>query len=156
MNPAPKRLFLDTNIYIIGAAIKDSTEAHLLHWAGFGRNDGKRDQLVEVVLSTALIEQIARVARRLQHKDWAGAILSELWQSMNIQFVMLDPNDVERVEAQGIIPREDVTVYLSAITGQADCFVSANHKLIRVLAEETGAFRCYTPEEFVATFIESA
>ncbi|MBX3016106.1 MAG: hypothetical protein KF832_31580 [Caldilineaceae bacterium] len=61
-----------------------------------------------------------------------------------------------RLTAQGIIPREDVTVFLSAITGNADCFVSANHKLIRVLAEQTGLFRCYTPEEFVVEFIEGA
>jgi predicted nucleic acid-binding protein len=156
MKPSPKRLFLDTNIYIIGAATADTPEAQLLHWAGFGRDDMAREQLVAVILSAALIEQITRVARRLQHKDWAGAILSEIWQSMNVQFVMLDPVEVQQVEARGIIPREDVTVFLSAITGHADCFVSANHKLIRVLAEQTGLFRCCTPEEFVAEFIEGA
>jgi len=156
MNPVPKRLFLDTNVYIIGAAMEDSPEAQLLEWAGFGRDDVKQEQLVEVILSEALVEQIARVARRLQHKYLAGAILSEIWQSMNVQFVMLDPIEVQQVEAQGVIPREDVTVFLSATTGHADCFVSANHKLIRVLAEETGAFCCFTPEEFVAKFIENS
>lgn len=153
MKVLPKRLFLDTNVYIVGVAIDNSPEARLLDWAGFGRDDATREQLVEVILSEALVEQIARVARRLQHKDWAGAILSEIWQRMNVQFVMLDPAEVEQVEAEGIIPREDVTVFLSATTGRADCFVSANHKLIRVLAEQTGLFRCFTPEEFVAEFI---
>lgn len=38
MKPLPKRLFLDTNIYIIGAAMAGTPEAQLLlslrhHWA---------------------------------------------------------------------------------------------------------------------------
>lgn len=130
MNPVPKRLFLDTKIYIIGAATNDTAEAQLLDWAGFGRIDVAPEQLVEVILSEALVEQITRVARRLRHKDWAGAILSEIWQGMNVQFVMLDPDEVEDVKARGIIPREDATVFLSATTRHADCFVSANHKLM--------------------------
>jgi len=152
----PKRVFFDTNIYIIGAATEDTPETQILDWAGFGGEESKRDQRVEVILSEALVEQIARVARRLRHKDWAGEILAEIWQSMHVQFVVLDPNEVQKLEEQGGIPREDVTVFLSAKTGQADCFVSANHKLLRVLAERTGEFLCFTPAEFVAEVIADA
>lgn len=109
-----------------------------------------------VILSEALIEQITRVARRLQHKDWAGEILAALWQSMNVRFVVLDPNEVQKLEEQGDIPREDLPVFLSAKTGAADWFVSANHKLIHGLAERTGEFLCFTPKEFVAEVIVNA
>jgi hypothetical protein len=50
------------------------------------------------------------------------------------------------------IPREDIEVYLSAVAGAADCFVSANHELVRVLAAQDDAFPCLTPEEFVERF----
>lgn len=153
MKPLPKRIFLDTNIYIIGAATEDTPEAQILDWAGFGGDETERDQQVEVILSEALIEQITRVACRLQHKDWAGEILTAIWQSMNVRFIVLDPNEVQKLEAQGVIPREDVTVFLSAKAGAADCFVSANHKLIRALAERDGDFLCFTPKEFVAEVV---
>ena len=35
MNDRPQRIFLDTNVYIIGAAIPDSDEAAILDWASF-------------------------------------------------------------------------------------------------------------------------
>ncbi len=153
MNRIPAVIFLDTNIYIIGAATDDSPEAKILDWAGFGADQTEIDQRVEVILSDALTDQISRVARRLRHKDWAGEILSEIWQSMNIRFVILDPDEVRNVEKQGAIPREDVTMYLSAKVGHADCFVSANHKLIRALVERSGEFLCYTPTEFIERFL---
>jgi predicted nucleic acid-binding protein len=153
MKSRPQRVFFDTNIYIIGAATEDTPEAQILDWAGFGGDEAAREQRVEVILSEALVEQITHVARRLRHKDWAGEILAEIWQSMNVQFVVLDPDAVQKLEAEGAIPREDVTVFLSAKIGQADCFVSANHKLIRALAEQTGEFRGFTPAEFVMEVI---
>jgi predicted nucleic acid-binding protein len=59
------------------------------------------------------------------------------------------------LEAAGVIPREDVGVYLSAKAGQAQVFVSSNYKLIRVLAAQTGDFECFTPEEFIKEYISS-
>lgn len=153
MNPPPAIIFLDTNVYVIGAAIDDSPEAQILDWAGFGGDQNEVDQRVAVILSDALTEQITRVARRLRHKDWAGEILSEIWHGMNVRFVVLDPDDVRKVEIQGEIPREDVTMYLSAKVGQADCFISANHKLIRALVARSGDFLCYTPTEFIEQFL---
>ena len=155
MNQPPLCIFLDTNIYIIGAAVEGSTEAKILTWAGFGNNEAEISKRSEVILSEALIEQITHVARRLRNKDWAGEILSEIWHSMNIRFVVLDPDEVLRLESQGEIPREDVTMYLSAKAGDADCFVSANYKLVRALAERTGEFLCFTPEEFISKISDS-
>jgi len=36
------RLFLDTNVYIIGAALAESYEAKLLAWAGWGAKKADR------------------------------------------------------------------------------------------------------------------
>lgn len=86
-NETPLRLFLDTNVYIIGAAIEDSPEAVILNWAGFA---GKPDQEVEIIVSNALFSQILRVAKRVRGKDWGGEILAYIWQGMNVTYVLLD------------------------------------------------------------------
>jgi predicted nucleic acid-binding protein len=149
MNPPPRRIFLDTNVFIAGAALDGSPEAQVLEWAGWG---GQPPQ-AEVVVSDALLKQIARVAHRLRHKDWAGELLTQTWRNMNVVFVLVDPVEVKRVEQQRVIPREDVTVYLSAKSGRAQYFGSANHELVRVLTAQTGDFVCLTPEEFVGDYI---
>lgn len=146
----PRRLFLDTNVYIIGAALDDSPEALILNWAGFA---GQPTEPVEVVVSDALFGQILRVAKRLQGKDWGGRILAHIWQGMNVAYVVLDDAQVKELLAAGVIPREDVDIYLTAKTGEADCFVSANRELVRVLAGQTGAFECLFAAEFVAKYI---
>jgi predicted nucleic acid-binding protein len=46
-----------------------------------------------------------------------------------------------------------IEVYLTARNGQANCFISANHELIRALVQHTGEFECLTPAEFVAKYI---
>ncbi len=48
------RVFVDTNVYIVGAAIADTPEESVLLWL----NESK----TEFVVSKELIEQIARVA----------------------------------------------------------------------------------------------
>ncbi|MEZ4705643.1 MAG: PIN domain-containing protein [Caldilineaceae bacterium] len=145
-----KRVFLDTNVFIIGAADAESPEAAILDWAGFGLS---QSAAVEVVLSEALLNQITRVARRVQHKDWAGQILAQILRGMNLHFVVLDESAIRALVEEGVVPREDVEMYLTARDGRVDCFISANHKLVRALAEYTGAFVCYTPAEFVAEFL---
>ncbi len=153
MSGLPAPIFLDTNVYIVGAAIDESPEAKILNWVGFGADPTDIERRVEVILSDALIEQITRVARRIRGKDWSGEILAEIWQGMNVRFVVLDLEEVGQLESQGVIPREDVTVYLSAKVGRAAVFVSANHKLVRILAERLGDFLCCTPSEFVEQFL---
>lgn len=146
----PQQLFLDTNVFIVGAAFADSPEAAILDWAGFG--SAPRDDVV-ILVSDALFQQIARVARRLRHKDWAGEIIGRIWRHMTVDFVLLNDVEIRRIESEGYIPREDITVYLTALNGRADCFVSANHELIRLLAEQTGSFECITPARFVEIYL---
>lgn len=50
MNDRPQRVFLDTSVYIIGAAFSDSDEAAILAWAGF---DGSDQAEIEAVVSDA-------------------------------------------------------------------------------------------------------
>jgi len=146
----PLRIFLDTNVYIIGAADRSSYESQLLEWIGFRE---KKINAVEVVVSEELFAQILRVARRLQNKDWGGELLGRIWQNLNICYVLLDWDEFSRVQALGVIPREDIGVYLTAKTGKAECFISANHKLISALVKQTGEFECLTPEEFVKQYV---
>ncbi len=150
MQDYPRRLFLDTNVFIIGAAFADSPEAAILDWAGFG---ARRAGDVTILISDALFQQISRVAQRLRHKDWAGEIIGRIWREMTVDYVLLDEAEVRRLEAQGVVPREDVTVYLTALNGRADCFVSANHELVRELASQAGSFACMTPFQFVETYL---
>ncbi len=146
----PHRIFLDTNIFIIGAAIEDSPEAAILDWAGFG---AQRAADVVILTSEALFQQVARVARRLRGRDWAGAIIGRIWRNMQVDYVLLDDAEIRRWQTGDLIPREDVTVYLTALNGRADCFVSANHELVKTLAGEAGSFECLTPPEFVTKYL---
>jgi hypothetical protein len=68
-----ERIFLDTNIYILGAADSECDEAKILAWLGF------RQQIstsIEVILSQELTEQILRVAKRIRGKDWGSELLA--------------------------------------------------------------------------------
>lgn len=152
MQSYPRRVFLDTNVYIVGAAFQDSPEAALLDWAGFGSQSGAD---VVILVSDALFQQISRVAQRLRHKDWAGEIIGRIWRGMMVDYVLLDEVEINRVAAEGSIPCEDITVYLTALRGRADCFVSANHELVQALARQTGAFDCMTAANFVESYLSS-
>lgn len=143
------RIFLDTNVYIIGFMDETSPEARILQWAEITQDDSER---AEVVVSTELFDEIRRVGKRLFDKDWAGEALAFIWQRMALHYVVVNEEETRSVIATGLIPREDAEVYCTARTGQAECFVSANHKLVAALAEHTGDFICMSPNEFVSKY----
>jgi predicted nucleic acid-binding protein len=145
------RLFLDTNVYIIGAADRHSDEGLILDWLGFWQ---KTSGNVEVIISRELLEQVSRVAKRLRNKDWSGELVGRIWQNFDVHHVFLDEQAFTHLEEQAVIPREDIGVYLTAQTGQAQYFISANHRLIRSLVQETQEFACLTPSEFVQEHLE--
>lgn len=147
----PERVFLDTNVFVIGAAFPESPESAILSWAGFG---GEQPGPVEIIVSEELFEQIRRVSKRVGSKDWAGQILGHIWQDLRLRYVILDPDDRSAIEAMDIVPREDIGIYLTAREGDAQCFISTNHELITVLAKMTGDFECLTPEEFVRNYLQ--
>ena len=75
MKDIPKRIFFDTNVYIIGVADSASAEREILVWAGF---EERKEKSVEVIVSEELFDQILRVAKRLQNKDWGGQIVASI------------------------------------------------------------------------------
>ena len=58
---SPTRVFLDTNVFIIGAAFEDAIEAEILRWLGYGEENASA---IEVVVSQDLFQQILRVGKR--------------------------------------------------------------------------------------------
>jgi predicted nucleic acid-binding protein len=150
ISTAPCRVFLDTNIYIIAAADPDSPEAAILQWMG----DRANPSSVQVIISSILLSEISRVATRLRHKDWAGKIINDIWTTLNPELVTIVPAEFLALQASGELPREDIGVYLTARTGQANWFVSANYKLIAALVAQTQEFECFTPEEFVSKHLQ--
>lgn len=146
----PKRIFLDTNVYIVGAADTNSMEWKILSWLGFDGNQPARDG---VVVSAELIEQVLRVAKRLKSKDWAGSIVSRMWQNLNLRYVLVDDREYSQLAEEGWLPKEDIGVYLAAKQGGTDCFISSNHGLIRAVVTETKEFECFTPEKFAKRYL---
>jgi predicted nucleic acid-binding protein len=145
----PRRLFLDTNIYIIGALQPNSPHAAILRQIGFFEpQELAVSEVSEVIVSDVLLEQILRVGRRIQDKDYSGALIAQLWRNLTVRYVTIDREEMQALYEARRIPSEDIAIYLSAVAGGAECFVSANRKLIRALVEETNAFECLTPQEF--------
>jgi len=149
MASLPESIFLDTNIFIFGALDPDSDENKIL---SILQKDRNREQTITVIVSQELIEQILRVGKRLQNKDWASDLLARLWEQLQVDFIFVDDRDVQAIADAGIIPREDAGVYLTAKQGKVECFVSRNYKLIRALVEQTEEFECLTPSEFLQKY----
>ena len=146
------RLFLDTNVYILGSNDSQSDEGLILTWLGFRQS---KSSDIEVVISQELLDQVSRVAKRLRSKDWSGELIDRIWQNLNVHYVLLEASALATLEQQAIVPREDIGVYLTAKVGKANCFVSSNHKLIRSLVQETQEFECLTPSEFVEKYLRN-
>lgn len=152
MNVSLNRIFLDTNIFIIGDADKQSQESRILE--AFGYRAKPPFFNTEVILSDELLDQIRRVSKYLYGKEQAGHIIANLWRWLNIFYVpsTVNWNDdkLQLIERKNI-PSEDIEIYLSAKYGQADCFVSGNRKLIAAIAD----FDCLTPEAFIHKYLKS-
>jgi predicted nucleic acid-binding protein len=148
----PQRIFLDTNVFIIGSTEPSSPEASILEWLGFF---GRRIGGSTVVVSDVLIEQVVRVGRRIRGKDYSGELIARLWQNLSVEHVTVEEDAWQLLSQKDVVPREDISIFLTAMSGSVECFVSANHKLIKALATTDQLFECLTPIEFVAKYIES-
>jgi predicted nucleic acid-binding protein len=82
----PQRLFLDTNIYIIGVANQNSYERKILEAVGF-----LHPSSVEVIVSEELLDQILRVSKRLYNKDWGSQIVARIWQQLQVIYLTYSP-----------------------------------------------------------------
>lgn len=128
------RVLLDTNIFVTGYRRPDSLESQVLETLS------NRFELT-LILSFPLEDQIRRVGRRIGGKDWAGLILSRIWRDFDVEYVGLpeDPLNVAQTMAP-TIPREDLLIFLTAVTGQANLFVSGNREFMRQAAAEQQLF----------------
>lgn len=145
-----KRILLDTNIFIIGDADKNSSESVILEALGYRNHH--RTLKGEVILSDPLLDQIRRVAKYLYGKNQAGEIISNIWRYLNIYYVSSGfhwQEESKSVEQDNLIPREDVEIYLTGKFGSADYFVSGNRKLLRAIVD----YECLTAEEFVIRYL---
>ena len=88
-----------------------------LYW----KSDRNSDWQTKVIFSQELIDQILRVGKRLQNKDWSSSLLARLWQQLQIDFIFVADQDIQAIADAGIIPREDAGVYLTAKQGKAQC-----------------------------------
>ena len=104
----PKSVFLDTNIYILGALDLNSDESKILSLLV---SDENSDEQTRVIFSQELIDQILRVGKRLQNKDWSSGLLIRLWQQLKVDFIFVEDQDIQAIADAGIIPREDAGVY---------------------------------------------
>jgi predicted nucleic acid-binding protein len=141
----PVRVILDTNIYITGYVFPGSDEYRVLEVIRRRRDI--------VVFSHEIEDQIRRVGRRVQGKDYAGLILNTVWRDFVVDYVALP--DLPFVVAERLapgIPKEDVLVFLSAVAGQAACLVSNNREFLRESEAAQRAFRSLTPGQFLATY----
>ena len=148
-----KRICLDTNVYIIGTQDLDSDEAQILRAIGYYGKEQLQLE-AEIVLSPELIDQIRRVGKYLWNKDKAGFVLGIIWSRLNIYYVT--PNEQWRnllaeLVSAGTIPNEDIEVFLTALLGNSDCFISSNRELIKTIAN----FECLTPQDFLTKYLQS-
>ncbi len=143
----PIRVLVDTNIFIVGflglSQREENGESQVLCQLA-------DQQRFTLLFSGELSDQIRRVAHRVGGKDWAGLLLSFVWQTFDIEVVPI-PELVEIFEGyKGKIPSEDILIFITATLGQADCLISRNHEFIRQAMAEQDAFECFTPAEFLA------
>lgn len=147
------RVFLDTNIFILGVVDPDSFEGQILAWLGYFSGRGSD---VEVVICLELLQQIQRVGRRGGGKDFSGPLINRIWKTLKLEFVALNEEEALKIIEEGIIPREDVEIFLGAKEGQVDFFISANRSLVQAAAAEQKLFESLSAEEFVKRFVSNA
>jgi predicted nucleic acid-binding protein len=135
MTDIPRRLLLDTNVFIIGFLDPDSPEAKLLL---------QLEAMPDIVLvfSNDLEVQIRRVGKRVQNADWVGLLLHYIWSTYQVEYVYITPEELAQVETISDIPREDIGIYLTALRGKAECLISANHELLREATAKQNKFLC--------------
>lgn len=146
------RLFLDTNVYIIGQLIPGDFEDQLLQRLGL--YEPIKSSRAQVIISQELINQLLRVGKRLKGKDWSAKLVDQIWSNLNCIFIPESQSmkfEANQLIARGIIPKEDIYIYLGAKFGQADFFISANRGLLRAIAD----FPCLTAQEFVSKYLSS-
>ena len=143
----PRRVLLDTNIFIVGYGPRTSAEESILSFLSAHRAE------TTLLLSNEILNQVSRVAKRVKGKDWAGLLLSYFWRDFNVDVVNLEDAGDLLGQYKDRIPSKDLLVFLTGLVGQADCFITRNHALLKAALGQHPPFECLTPEEFLAKYV---
>ena len=90
----------------------------------------------------------------MKDKDGAGFVLYLIWRDYVIDYIDLSTALIQELEGVGNIPKEDLGIYLTALFGEANCFVSANRELVKQVAVKQQIFECLTAAEFSEKYIQ--
>ncbi|MDX1521131.1 MAG: PIN domain-containing protein [Anaerolineae bacterium] len=142
----PKRILLDTNVFILAHLDGESPEGRIL--AAISTHPS-----VTLILSNEIMEQIQRVSRRVGGKDWTGLLINRVWQDFSIDFVTVSIEEKRAIEAKINIPREDIGIYITAIRGNIDCLISSNHEFVQQTAKVQNLFETMSARAFVEKFL---
>ncbi|MEK6921090.1 MAG: hypothetical protein AABX82_04355 [Nanoarchaeota archaeon] len=139
------KIVLDTNVFIVGflslATGEDCAESRIL------KELLEKDKTL--ILSSELEEQIFRVILRVKDKDFAGLVRHILWSDYYIEFVEISGKKFP-VQWKEIIPRKDLSIFLTAHFGNADFLVTNDIDFLQKAKKCKPAFLCLRPQEFVA------
>jgi hypothetical protein len=147
LTPEPKRLLLDTQVFILGYSRRDQNSVQVLNVLR------ERREAFVLLLSSELVDQIRRVSRRVGGTNWTGLVLGLLWQEFSVELVTLPDDPIESVKQLGFqLPTEDIAVFLTAWLGNADILVSENREFVRQTAAAQSLFSCLNATEFLSYY----
>jgi putative PIN family toxin of toxin-antitoxin system len=128
------RLVLDTNVLVSGIAYPVSIPGRIVGaW---------RRGAIEVVLSRYILDEVARVLPRLNHRlEWDPGDFAEFIDILAIEVELVEPEDLGTAAAGDA---SDVPVLGTALSAKADYLITGDEDLL-ILAERYSIAR---PAEF--------
>lgn len=102
----PKRIFLDTNVFINAEAYPQSDCDKILTLLGL--HNGLRIIDSVVIISPELVDQILRVGKRIWlNKDRVSKLLGKIWSNLTYDYIILNNQHLQtiiKIKQQNIIP----------------------------------------------------
>jgi putative PIN family toxin of toxin-antitoxin system len=128
------RVVLDTNVLVSGIAYPASIPGRILAaW---------RQGAIEVVLSHYLLDELARVLPRLNHRlQWEAADFADFIDSLAIQAEIVEP---EKLDAGAARDADDVPVLGTLLAAKADYLITGDDDLLAL----EGRYPIVAPAEF--------
>ncbi len=131
---ATLRVVLDTNVLVSGLAYPASVPGKIVGaW---------RQGALEVVLSRYILDELARVLPRLNHRlTWHGTELDDLLDILAIEAELVAPRPPRRTTLRDVA---DLPVLGTLVAAKADYLITGDHDLLALASR----FPILTPAEF--------
>lgn len=128
------RVVLDTNVLVSGTGYPASVPGRILGaW---------RRGAIEVVLSHYILEELARVLPRLNHRlRWRPAEFADYIDMLAVQVALVEP---EPLEGDAARDAKDVPVLGTLLAAKADYLITGDDDLLALAAQ----YSIVTPAEF--------